>query len=141
MNAILEMFRQVNWLDTYNVTSSPVSADGPMLCASPDGRTIAPYGRAHVRANLSARQAADAGLLTSGIYGRLGSISSQSADLSFCLVSKFQALTACSGSILYKATWRVRRTASAAPIYALRASARPTYDSEYSSSRTFAGWA
>ena len=51
-----------------NAISSPVSADGRSPCASPDGQTSGLYGPDPALASLSARQAQEAGLLTSGTY-------------------------------------------------------------------------
>jgi site-specific DNA-cytosine methylase len=61
--------------------------------ASPDGLTIARSGLAPARASLSARQAKEMGLLTSGTYGPTSSISSASADLSMSLANRLQAVT------------------------------------------------
>lgn len=61
--------------------------------------------------------------------GRHGLGSSKSASLTLSLVSKFQALTRCDGSMLYSMTWKVRVTPAQRLIYALRASARRISDS------------
>ena len=76
-----------------------------------------------VLASLSARQAEQAGLLTSGTYGRTGIGSSNSAALQSSLANRLRAKTASVGSILYRLTWKDRATPSGRLICALRASA------------------
>jgi hypothetical protein len=71
--------------------------------------------------------------MTSGTFGRHGFISSSSAALSRSLVSRLRATTDSLGSTLFDLTWKVRRTPSGAPIYALRASGLRTFDSAFSS--------
>jgi len=80
-------------------------------------------GPAVALASLSARQAEQAGLLTSGTYGPTGIGSSRSAALQSSLGSKSLAKTASAGSILYRLTWKERVTPSGRSICALRASA------------------
>lgn len=108
--------------NTRSVISSRESESGPMPCDALGGLTIDQFGQALAPANLSARQAKEAGLLTSGIYGLHSSTSSRSADLSEYMASKLQAKTDLVGSILYKLTWKVRVTPAGRSIYALRAS-------------------
>jgi hypothetical protein len=117
-----------------SATSSPGSASGPTLCDAPGGTTPGPCGPAAARANLSARQAAALGLLTSGTCGRRSSISSASGGLQSSLASRLRARTDLLGSTLYKLTWKARITPAGRSIFALRASARPTSDSG------FTGW-
>lgn len=117
-----------------SVTFSPESVSGPTPCAAPDGRMAAPSGRVHAHANLSARQARAAGLLTSGTYGPLSTISSASAALQSSLENRLQAVTVLHGSTLYKLTWKRRATPAGRWIYALRASVRRISDSG------FTGW-
>lgn len=81
------------------------------------------FGPEAARASLSARQAEQAGLLTSGTYGHTGSGSSSSAALQSLLASRLQARTASAGSILYRLTWKERVTPLGRPICALRGSA------------------
>lgn len=113
-----------NCAATRNAISSPASAAGASRSTSPDGPTTAPSGPGAAPANLSARQAQEAGLLTSGTYGRTGTISFESAALQRSLASRLQARTASVGSTLYKLTWKERTTPAGRPIPALRASAR-----------------
>ena len=74
--------------DTPNAISSPGLASGPTPCDVQDGPIAALFGQALVPANLSARQAKEMGLLTSGIYGPHGYTSSSSAALQQSLESK-----------------------------------------------------
>ena len=90
-------------------------------------------GLVHVHANLSARQAKELGLLTSGIYGRRGSGSSSSAALQQYLASRLPALTRSSGSTLFNLTWKERVTPSGLRICALRASVLRTSGSGFGS--------
>ena len=124
------MFCRATSTVTRNVTFSPVSADGPTRCASPDGLTAAPFGQAHALVNLSARQAKATGLLTSGTYGRPSIISSNSAVLQLSLANKLRARMASLGSTLFKLTWKDRATPAGRLICALRASAPRTSGSD-----------
>lgn len=112
--------------DTLNAISSPESAFGPMPCGGQDGPIAALFGLALVPANLSARQAKEMGLLTSGIYGPHGSTSLDSETLSSSLVSRLAARTLIYGSTLYKLTWKPWVTPSGRSRFRLRASAPRT---------------
>lgn len=115
--------------DLPSATFSPVSASGPIPSASPDGLTIARSGLAPARASLSARQAKEMGLLTSGTFGPTSSISSASADLSMSLANRLQAVTQMLGSTLYKQTWKDWDTPSGLCRLRQRASVRRTSES------------
>ena len=119
-----------SWLDTHNATFSPASGSGPTPCASPAGPMTDPCGPAPAPASPSARLARVLGLLTSGTYGPRCTGSLSSAALQSSLVSRLQALTALSGSTLYKLTWTDRVTPAQHSICALRASVRRTSDSD-----------
>jgi len=123
------MFNQMNLWDTPNAISSPASESGHTPSDKPDGQTTILYGPDPAHASLSARQAKEAGLLTSGTYGRRSSTSSSSAALQSSLASRLQAATDSTGSTLYALTWKDRITPSGLRICALRASARRTSDS------------
>jgi hypothetical protein len=123
------MLYQRSFLDSPSATSSPGSASGATPCDVPAGPTIGPSGPAHALASLSARQASERGLLTSGTCGRPGSISSASAALQSSLVSRLRVLTRSTGSTLFGLTWRRRDTPAGRSISALRASALRTSDS------------
>lgn len=105
-----------------NATSSPASGFGPLRFAAPAGQTIDLFGLVPVRANLSARQAKELGLLTSGTYGRTSTGSSSSAALQSSLESRLRAKTQILGSTLYKMTWKAWDTGSGRSRFRLRAS-------------------
>ena len=112
--------------DTPSAISSPGLASGPTPCDVLDGPIAALFGLALVPANLSARQAKEMGLLTSGIYGPHGSISLDSEALSLSLASRLAAKTLIYGSTLYKLTWKPWVTPSGRSRFRLRASALRT---------------
>lgn len=85
---------------------------GRIPSASPDGLMINQSGQAPARASLSARQAKEMGLLTSGTFGQTSSTSLASADLSTSLASRLQMVTQTHGSTLYKQTWKEWTTPS-----------------------------
>lgn len=124
------MFDLMNSTDTHNAISSPVSASGPTLCDLPVGPTIAPFGPAPALANLSARQVKEMGLLTSGTYGPLSTISSNSAALQSSLASRLRAKTQTLGSTLYRLTWKPWALPSGRLLSRLRASAPRTSETE-----------
>lgn len=115
--------------DSRSATSSPELASGHIPSASPDGLTINQSGLVPARASLSARQAKEMGLLTSGTYGPTSSISSASADLSMSLANRLQAVTQTHGSTLYKQTWKEWDTPSGLCRLRQRASVRRTSES------------
>ncbi|CAI3917153.1 hypothetical protein KPNEU34_KP34_02315 [Klebsiella pneumoniae] len=112
--------------DSISAISSPGSADGPLPCVAQDGQTAARHGQHHALASLSARQAKDLGLLTSGTYGPPHTGLSASAALSWSLASNLEALTRTTGSTLYKLTWKPWSMPSGRLRFRLRASARRT---------------
>ena len=116
------MFTPASLWDSPNVISSPALESGPMPCVEQAGQMIVRSGQGAALASLSARQAKELGLLTSGTYGPRSTTSSASADLQGSLASKLQALTASAGSTLYALTWKERATPSGLRICALRAS-------------------
>ena len=109
---------------------APASASGATLSAAPDGPTTDQHGRRAFRANLSARQAREQGLLTNVTSGPRASISSSSADLERSLVSRLQARTQNLGSTLYKLTWKPWAMPSGHVRSRLRASVRRTSETE-----------
>lgn len=118
-----EMFGQPTSSATINAISSPASADGRAPSVSPAKPMMSRGGLDRALANLSARQAKAAGLLTSGTYGRRSFISSASVALVASLVNRLRVRMASYGLILFTTTWKERTTPSGRPIYALRASA------------------
>ena len=130
------MSYQLTLWDSPNVISSPVSVFGPTPSVLPVGPTTGPCGPALVLANLSARQAKERGLLTSGTYGPPGSTLSANAALSRSLANRLAARAALLGSTLFKLTWRVRATPAGFPIPALRGSVRRTSGKDYTGALT-----
>ena len=116
--------------DSRNAISSPGSADGRLPCVAQDGPTVARHGQRHAPASLSARQARELGLLTSGTYGPPHIGLSASAALSWSLANNLAALTRTTGSTLYKMTWKPWVMPSARLRFRLRASARRTSETE-----------
>ena len=123
------MSTPTNYSVTLSATSSLASAPGPTLCAAPGGPTTDPSGPALALVSLSAQQAKEQGLMTSGTYGPRSTGSSASAALQSSLESKLRQKTASAGSTLYKLTWKDRGTPQGLLICALRASAHRTSDS------------
>jgi len=111
-----------------NATSSPGSECGASPPASPVSPTMRPCGRDHALASLSARQAKERDLLTSGTSGPRSIISSNNANLRSRLANKLRELTAIYGSTLYRLTWTQRVMPSGLRKPSLRASERRTSD-------------
>jgi len=110
----------------HSATSSLALASGLTPYGAPAGPTTAPCGLDPALASLSARQAKERGLLTSGTYGRRGTGSSDSADLMSSLVSRLKARSSMAGSTLFNLTWKEKVTPSGRSVYLLRASVRRT---------------
>lgn len=100
------MFTPTTCADSTSVTSSPASEFGAWPCAAPAGPMIDLFGLVPVRANLSARQARELGLLTSGTSGPPSITSSLSEGLQSFLESRLRARTQILGSTLYALTWK-----------------------------------
>ena len=124
------MFYPQTLPDTRNAISSRESGFGLWRSDAPDGPTTDLFGLVPARANLSARQAKELGLMTSGTYGRTSTGLSASVALQSFLASRLQAKTASLGSTLYKLTWKERATPAGQSIPALRASVLRTSDSD-----------
>jgi hypothetical protein len=131
-----------------SATSSPEWVSGALHYVGRDGRTIDLFGPALVPANLSARQARELGLLTSGTYGLRSSTSSEptlngaagrSAALQTSLESRLRARTQILGSTLYALTWKPWITPSGRSRFRLRASAPRTSVTD-SSGLQLVGW-
>ena len=116
-----------------SATSSPGLADGAMHCVWQGGQTTDLFGLVPVRANLSARQAKELRLLTSGTFGQHGTTSSASANLRSSLANRLRHRTGTLGSTLFKLTWKEQATPLGRLFFLLRASARRTDDTEFSS--------
>ncbi len=129
MNVQLSIFDLPTLSDTHSAISSPGSASGLTRSGEQDGQMTARSGPVPAHASLSARQAKEQGLLTSGTYGRTSTGLLKTADLQSSLASRLRARTDLAGSTLYKLTWKDRVTPAGRSIPALRASARRISDS------------
>lgn len=106
-----------------NAISSPGWGSGLLPSDSLGGMTTSQFGRALAPANLSARQAREAGLLTSGIYGLRSSTSLRSAALKSSAESRLQKSLDCCGATLFKLTWKDWGTPSGGSCLVQRVSA------------------
>ena len=113
-----------------NVTSSAESQDGRWLLERPEFLIIGLGGVVQPPASLSARQAKEAGLLTSGTFGPPSTGSSDSVALTSCLGSRLKALLDGRGSILFSLTWKDMATPAGRKFSLLRASGLRTADTE-----------
>ena len=120
------MFTQATYAASPSAISSQALGFGPMPSGLPDGATTDLFGLVPARANLSARQAKELGLMTSGTCGQPSTTSSKSASLQSSLESRLQAKTQTLGSTLYALTWKPWVTPSGRPRSRLRASVRRT---------------
>ena len=128
------MFTQATCAALPSAISLPESASGVTHFALQDGVTTDLFGLVPVRANLSARQAKELGLLTSGTCGQPSTTSSKSAALQQSSESRLRAKTAILGSTLYTLTWKPWVTPSGRSRSRLRASVPRT------SATDFTGW-
>jgi len=124
------MFCPQTSLDTRNAISSPGSGFGLWPSGAQGGPTIDLFGQVPARANLSARQAKEVRLMTSGTFGRSGSTLSSSAALASSLVSRLKQRLSTAGSTLFKLTWKESATPSRRSVFLLRASVRRTSDND-----------
>jgi hypothetical protein len=131
---VSKMFFQATYEASPSAISSPALASGPTPCVKQDGVMTDLFGLVPVRANLSARQAKELGLMTSGTCGQPFITSSKSASLQRSLESRLQARTLTLGSTLYTLTWKQWVTPSGRSRFRLRASVRRT------SETGFTGW-
>lgn len=127
------MFDQTTFADSPSAISSPESVSGRTRFDSRAGLMTDLFGPVPVRANLSARQAKDLGLLTNGTSGQRGTGSSRSAHLQPCLASRLQARTSTLGSTLFSMTWKPWVTPAGRHLSRLRASVRRTSATERTS--------
>lgn len=127
------MFDQTTFADTHSAISSPESVSGRTRFDSPDGLTIDLFGPVPVRANLSARQAKELGLLTSGTFGPPSTGSLRSAALQYFLANRLQARLSTTGSTLFRLTWKDWVLPSGRLLSRLRASVLRTSATERTS--------
>jgi hypothetical protein len=113
-----------------NAISSRGSAAGPLQLDLLDCLTASPCGPAVVHASHSAQRDSKWGKRTTATYGPSFDALSPSAILQSSLANRLQANLAGRGSPLFGLTWKQWPMQSGAPICALRASARRTFDSD-----------
>lgn len=123
------MFDQSTSRGTCSATSSPESACGAMHCVEQVGTTADLFGPHPAHANLSARQAKEMGLMTSGTFGHISIGSSVSVALQRSLENRLRTRMRTLGSTSYKLTWKLWITPSGPFRFRLRASALPTSES------------
>lgn len=128
MNDRFQMSDLPTWLGTPSVTSSPALVAGASRFDSPGGLTTDLSGPAVAPVSLSASQAKERGLLTSGTYGRIGSILYGPNDLQSSLVNRLMQRLPTGGSTLFKMTWKAKVTPSGQSVSLLRASGLRTSD-------------
>lgn len=134
------MFDQMTLWDTPSAISSPESACGVTPFAEPDGPTTRQSGPVPAHASLSARQAKEAGLMTSGTYGPPSTGLSSSARLQLSLENRLRASLQGRGSTLYKLTWKPWVTPSGVSRSRLRASVPRTSETVRIGWPTPAAW-
>jgi len=103
---------------------SPALVSGHSHYVEPTGQMTFGFGQVPVLANLSARQARELGLLTSGTFGQPSTTSLPSVGLQSSLESKLRARLSSLGSTLYTLTWKPWVTPSGVCRSRLRASVR-----------------
>ena len=128
------MFFPATCVDSRNAISLQASACGATPFGNQDGATTDLFGLVPVHASLSARQAKELGLMTSGTCGQPSTTSSASANLQSSLENKLRAKTQTLGSTLYTLTWKPWVTPSGRSRSRLRGSVRRT------SVTDFTGW-
>ena len=126
MNDPSRMSYQASLWGTANATSSAALEFGVTPCDKPGGLTIDPSGLVHAHASLSARQAREAGLLTSDICGLRSSGSSGSAALTWSLANRLKRHCATIGSTMWRLTWKAKATPWGRSVPRLVATARRT---------------
>lgn len=129
----LLMSHHGTWMDSRNVTSSPVLARGVMHSDSQDGPTTVLCGQVVAHANLSPALAKVMGLMTTGTCGRTGIGSSRSASLQSSLASKLKRQLPTAGLILFNATWKQSATPLGTPLFRLVLSEHRTSESGFGS--------
>jgi hypothetical protein len=112
-----------------SVISSPESEDGVTPYDSPDGQTSEQSGPGVARVSRSRVPGKQMAPTIRATFGQRGFGSSQSADLTSCLVNKLRVRMGSAGSIVFRLTWKERVSPSGRLIFALRASARSTFAS------------
>ena len=127
------MSRQMTLEGFDTAISSPASADGPTLYASPGGPTTVSCGPVLRRASRSAPPDPGAALVTSDTYPLCFSVSSASVALQSSLANRLARRFDSIGSTIFDQSWKSAVTASGASLPAHTASARRTSGSDFGS--------
>lgn len=127
------MSEQTSLFPTDSVIFSAELESGVTPFVLPDGQIAERFGLDRPPASHSAQPAKKKALRIDDTFGQRGFNSSASEDLSRSLVSRLRLKTDLLGSTLFTMTWKVRRTPSGRPIFALRALARRISANDYSS--------
>jgi hypothetical protein len=109
---------------TRKSTSAPALESGPAFSVQTDGTIRDQSGQLRSLASLSARQAKDLGLLTSGTSGQPGITLSESDSLQSSLANSLHRLSDAGGWSLFKLTWKLQAMPSGRSQPVLRGSAR-----------------
>lgn len=117
---------------THSAISLPESEDGHTHLSLQAWLQTVLYGQEAAPASLSAQPVHAKASTTSATSGPNSSASSLSASLQSCLESKLRRRMEGCGSQLYALIWKHWDMESGPPICALRASARPTSDKDFS---------
>ena len=125
------MSRQLTLSLTTSAISSPVSRAGPSHSSSQVGQQSDLSGRAVSHVRLSARQAKELGLMTTGTYGQRSFGSSSSVALQSSLASRLVQKLPLNGGISWRLTWKERTTPHLRQICQLQASGLHTNGADY----------
>lgn len=104
------MSNQTTLKDLRNATSSLGLVDGAQQLDLLDGLITDQCGQAHHHANHSAQSETRKDRMTNDTSGLHSSISLESKNLQSYLENKLQAQLECSGSTIYKLTWKNKHT-------------------------------
>ena len=119
--------------DSPNAIGSLALESGATLFDLQDFQTTANAGPHHVPASRSRRRGSAKPQRIDDTFGQSFFGSTGSEDLSYSLANRFRVRTALLGSTLFQLTWKALRTPSGRRVYAVRASARPTQETGFSS--------
>jgi len=133
MSVALKKLTQTISEDLRNAISSPALESGVMRLETLDGQMILPCGQAPAPAKVSVQAGKGEASQISVTYGLHGSGSLESAHLTQSLANRFRQKTDSLGSTLFRLTWKERVTPSGRSIPALRASARRTSETAFTS--------
>lgn len=119
--------------DSTSATSSRGLGCGVSRCGRRDGETRVHAGQGRARVNLSPRLAKEKGLLTSGTFGRAGSISLSKSGLQSFLENRLRQRLPLDGLTLFKMTWKELVTPAGRSLFQLAASGLRTSAKDFTS--------